>query len=110
MIPNINKIKYSDSGLFFLLAGPCVIEGEKMAFEIAESILKITEDLKIPFVFKGSYRKANRSRLDSFTGIGDKKALTILKNISDYFQIPVITDIHSTEEAAIAADYVDVLQ
>ena len=86
------------------------IEGEKMAFEIAEKIKLITESLKIPFIFKGSYRKANRSRLDSFSGIGDKKALEILKNIGSHFNIPTVTDIHTKEEAAMAAEYVDILQ
>lgn len=95
---------------FFLLAGPCVIEGEEMAFRIAEKIKTITDKLSIPFVFKGSYRKANRSRLDSFTGIGDEKALKILRKVSETFAIPTVTDIHENHEAAIAAEYVDVLQ
>ena len=95
---------------FFLLAGPCVIEDEEMPFEIAEKLVTITKSLDIPFVFKGSYRKANRSRLDSFQGIGDEKALNVLKNISQEFNIPVVTDIHAAEEAALAADYVDILQ
>ncbi len=110
MIPQINKLKNTDSGNFFLLAGPCAIEGEKMALEIAEKIVAISEKLKIPFVFKGSYRKANRSRLDSFTGIGDEKALKILRKVSETFNIPIVTDIHTAEEAAIAAEFVDVLQ
>jgi 2-dehydro-3-deoxyphosphooctonate aldolase (KDO 8-P synthase) len=110
MIPQIEKLKYSDSGNFFLIAGPCAIEGEEMALQIAEKINKICDQLKIPYIFKGSYRKANRSRLDSFTGIGDKKALVILKKAGSEFDIPVITDIHSAEEAAIAANYVDILQ
>lgn len=95
---------------FFLLAGPCVIEGEEMALRIAEHILEITRKLAIPYVFKGSYRKANRSRLDSFTGIGDEKALKILRKVGETFQIPTVTDIHANEEAARAAEYVDVLQ
>ncbi|MCD7932459.1 MAG: 3-deoxy-8-phosphooctulonate synthase [Tannerellaceae bacterium] len=95
---------------FFLMAGPCVIEGEEMALEIAEKIKGITDRLDIPFVFKGSYRKANRSRLDSFTGIGDEKALKILKKVSEAFQVPTVTDIHENHEAAMAAEYVDVLQ
>ncbi len=107
MIP---KLKHTDSGNFFILAGPCVIEGEEMAFQIAEHILDISNRLKIPFVFKGSYRKANRSRIDSFSGIGDEKALQILKKVGDTFQIPVVTDIHSADEAEMAAAYVDVLQ
>jgi 2-dehydro-3-deoxyphosphooctonate aldolase (KDO 8-P synthase) len=110
MIPDIKLLKNSDSGNFFLLAGPCVIEGEAMALEIAEKIVEITDRLKIPYIFKGSYRKANRSRLDSFSGIGDEKALKILKKVNDTFQIPTVTDIHSAEEADIAANYVDVLQ
>lgn len=95
---------------FFLLAGPCVIEGEEMALDIAETLLKSTSALEIPFVFKGSYRKANRSRLDSFTGIGDEKALRILRKVRETFHIPVVTDIHSAAEADMAAEYVDVLQ
>lgn len=107
MIP---KLKHTDSDNFFIFAGPCVIESEKMAFQIAEQILQICDKLKIPFVFKGSYRKANRSRIDSFSGIGDKEALQILRKIGETFQIPVVTDIHSASEAAMAAEYVDVLQ
>ena len=95
---------------FFLLAGPCVIEGEDMALRIAERVVKITDRLKIPYVFKGSYRKANRSRLDSFTGIGDEKALKVLAKVRDTFGVPVVTDIHAAEEAEMAAGYVDVLQ
>lgn len=100
----------SPTGNFFLLAGPCVIEGEKMALDIAEKVLESTSKLNIPYVFKGSYRKANRSRLDSFTGIGDLKALEILKKVGDTFGIPVVTDIHQPEEADIAAAFVDILQ
>lgn len=103
-------LKSSPSGNFFLLAGPCVIEGEEMALDIAEHILSLTSALSIPYVFKGSYRKANRSRIDSFTGIGDIKALEILRKVRDTFHIPVVTDIHSAEEAAMAAEYVDILQ
>ena len=110
MLAKINKLKHQRSGNFFLMAGPCAIEGENMAMEIAEKILSITNKLEIPFIFKGSYRKANRSRLDSFTGIGDKEALEILKKIGEYFNIPTVTDIHTPEEAVIAAKYVDVLQ
>ena len=106
MIP---KLRFQGEN-FLLLAGPCVIEGEEMAFEIAETILSITEKLHIPFVFKGSYRKANRSRIDSFQGIGDEKALSILKAVGEKFNIPTVTDIHSASEAALAAKYVDVLQ
>ncbi len=95
---------------FFLLAGPCVIEGEEMALRIAERVVEMTNRLEIPYVFKGSYRKANRSRLDSFTGIGDVKALEILKKVGTTFNIPTVTDIHSPEEAELAAEYVDILQ
>ena len=104
----INDLNKSEN--FFLMAGPCVIEGEDMALRIAEKIVGITERLHIPYVFKGSYRKANRSRLDSFTGIGDEKALKILRKVSETFNIPTVTDIHETTEAAMAAEYVDVLQ
>lgn len=104
------ELKNNPAGNFFLLAGPCVIEGEEMAMRIAERIVNITERLKIPYVFKGSYRKANRSRLDSFTGIGDEKALKILKKVHDTFGVPTVTDIHAAGEAALAAEYVDVLQ
>jgi 2-dehydro-3-deoxyphosphooctonate aldolase (KDO 8-P synthase) len=95
---------------FFLMAGPCVIEGEEMAMDIAEKLVEITGKLHIPYIFKGSYRKANRSRLDSFTGIGDEKALKILRKVHETFNIPVVTDIHESCEAAMAAEYVDVLQ
>lgn len=106
----IDYLKNSKSNNFFLLAGPCVIEGEEMALDIAEKMVKITSRLDIPYVFKGSYRKANRSRIDSFTGIGDEKALKILKKVSDTFGIPVVTDIHEACEAEMAAEYVDILQ
>jgi 2-dehydro-3-deoxyphosphooctonate aldolase (KDO 8-P synthase) len=95
---------------FFLLAGPCVIEGEDMAMRIAEHVVSLTRDRNIPYVFKGSYRKANRSRLDSFTGIGDENALRVLRRVRETFNIPVVTDIHSAEEAEMAAEYVDILQ
>lgn len=107
---NIEYLKSSKANNFFLLAGPCVIEGEEMALDIAEKMVKITSQLDIPYVFKGSYRKANRSRIDSFTGIGDEKALKVLKKVRDTFGIPVVTDIHAAEEAAMAAEYVDILQ
>lgn len=108
---NIQKyLSSSKTDNFFLLAGPCVIEGEEMALEIAETLLNVTSQLDIPYVFKGSYRKANRSRIDSFTGIGDQKALEILRKIRETFDIPVVTDIHSPEEASMAAEYVDILQ
>ena len=106
----IDKLQASKSGNFFLLAGPCVIEGEQMAMDIAGHVSEITKKLDIPYVFKGSYRKANRSRIDSFTGIGDVKALEILKKVRDTYGIPVVTDIHTNEEAAFAAEFVDILQ
>lgn len=107
---NIPKLKHTESGNFLLMAGPCVIEGEEMAMEIAEKVVAISDKLQIPYVFKGSYRKANRSRIDSFTGIGDVKALEILKKVGERFDIPTVTDIHSAEEAELAAQYVDILQ
>ena len=106
----VPKIKNTDSNHFFLLAGPCAIEGEEMALRIAERVVKMTSDLKIPYVFKGSFKKANRSRIDSFTGIGDEKALKILQKVSETFDIPTITDIHEVSDAAFAAEYVDILQ
>ena len=112
-IMNINiipQIKHTDSGNFFLLAGPCAIEGEEMAMKIAEPLITLTNKLQIPFVFKGSFKKANRSRIDSFSGIGDEKALKILRKISETFQVPTVTDIHTNEDAVMAAQYVDVLQ
>ena len=107
---NITNIKHADSGNFFLIAGPCVVESEENVFEIACTIKEITNRLKIPFIFKASYRKANRSRLDSFTGIGDEKALSIIKSVKDRLQLPTLTDVHTAEECAIAAQAVDVLQ
>ena len=95
---------------FLLIAGPCAIEGEKIALNIAEKLVSITSKLSIPLVFKGSYRKANRTKLDSFTGIGDMKALKILKKVNSEFNIPVITDIHAKDEAKLAAEYVDIIQ
>ncbi|MGB1041941.1 MAG: 3-deoxy-8-phosphooctulonate synthase [Tenacibaculum sp.] len=107
LIPNI---KHTDSNNFFLLAGPCAIESEDMAMRIAEKVISITDKLEIPYIFKGSFKKANRSRIDSFTGIGDEKALKILKKVSDTFNIPTVTDIHEVSDAEKAAEYVDVLQ
>lgn len=106
----IPQIKHTDSGNFFILAGPCAIEGEEMALRIAEHLTKISDHYKIPFVFKGSFKKANRSRIDSFTGIGDEKALKILRKVAETFQVPTITDIHTNEDAIKAAEYVDILQ
>lgn len=110
MILQLEKLKHTDSGNFFLLAGPCVIEDEHMAYPIVEHILEITNKLRIPFVFKASYKKANRTRIDSFMGIGDEKALSILDDIRNRYDIPVVTDVHNVEEAKRAADYVDMLQ
>jgi 2-dehydro-3-deoxyphosphooctonate aldolase (KDO 8-P synthase) len=110
MINNIPKIKNTGSGNFFVMAGPCAIEGEEMAFKIAEKILDITSRLEIPFIFKGSFKKANRSRIDSFTGIGVEKALSILKKIGTELDIPTVTDIHENKDAELAANFVDVLQ
>lgn len=107
LIPNC---KHTNSNQFFLLAGPCAIEGEDMALRIAEKVVEITHKLEIPYVFKGSFKKANRSRIDSFTGIGDEKALKILSKVAKTFDIPTITDIHEIEDAKKAAEYVDVLQ
>jgi len=110
---SLNSIPYlshTASMNFFLIAGPCVIESRDTAFYIAEKILEITNRYKIPYIFKGSYRKANRSRIDSFTGIGDEKALKILSEVGLTYKIPVITDIHEAREASVAAEFVDVLQ
>jgi len=109
-LQNIPKIKHTNSNNFFLLCGPCAIEGEDMALRIAEKVVTITNKLEIPYVFKGSFKKANRSRIDSFTGIGDEKALKILKKVSDTFNVPTVTDIHEISDAKLAAQYVDVLQ
>jgi len=106
----IPKIKHLDANNFFLLAGPCAIEGEEMAMRIAERVVEITDKLKIPYVFKGSFKKANRSRIDSFTGIGDEKALKILEKVAKEFNIPTVTDIHTENDALKAAEYVDILQ
>jgi len=107
---NIPNIKHLESNNFFLLAGPCAIENEEMAFRIAERLVTITDRLQIPLVFKGSFKKANRSRIDSFTGIGDEKALKILQKVSKEFNVPTVTDIHESSDADLAAAYVDVLQ
>jgi 2-dehydro-3-deoxyphosphooctonate aldolase (KDO 8-P synthase) len=106
----IPKIKNTNANNFFLLCGPCAIEGEEMALRIAERVVEITSKLEIPYVFKGSFKKANRSRIDSFTGIGDEKALKILRKVSETFDVPTITDIHEISDAALAAEYVDILQ
>lgn len=109
-LDKIPNIKHTDSNNFFLLSGPCAIEGEDMALRIAEKVVAITDKLEIPYVFKGSFKKANRSRIDSFTGIGDEKALKILRKVSETFNIPTVTDIHEINDAKLAAEYVDVLQ
>lgn len=109
-LQSLPKIKHVDANNFFLLCGPCAIEGEEMALRIAEKVVSITSKLKIPYVFKGSFKKANRSRVDSFTGIGDDKALKILRKVSETFDVPTITDIHEISDAEKAAEYVDVLQ
>ena len=109
-LSQIPNIKHTEANNFFLLAGPCAIEGEDMAMRIAEKVLEITNKLEIPYIFKGSFKKANRSRIDSFTGIGDEKALKILRKVSETFKIPTVTDIHGVSDAAMAAAYVDVLQ
>ena len=110
MLEQLPNIQHTNSGNFFLIAGPCAIEGTEMALEIAKHIKKVCNRLEMPFIFKGSYRKANRSRLDSFTGIGNEKALAILKKLGETLNIPTLTDIHTTEEATLAAKYVNVLQ
>ncbi len=110
ILQSIKHIKNIDKGNFFLLAGPCVVENESLTRDIARTVKAITEKLEIPYVFKASYRKANRSRSDSFTGIGDEKALEILAKIATDFELPIVTDIHTAQEAEIAAKYVDILQ
>jgi 2-dehydro-3-deoxyphosphooctonate aldolase (KDO 8-P synthase) len=106
----IPQLRHTHSGNFFLIAGPCVIESRELCFEVAEKIIAITDKLEIPYIFKSSYKKANRSKLDSFSGIGDKTALDILKEVRKQFKVPVLTDIHSVEEAYFASQYADVLQ
>jgi 2-dehydro-3-deoxyphosphooctonate aldolase (KDO 8-P synthase) len=109
-VKNIPGIRFAGSGNFLLLSGPCVIESEEIVFETAEHLVRLSEKYKIPFVFKSSYRKANRSRMDSFSGIGDKKALKILSSVRDRFNVPVVTDIHNPDEAEMAAEHADILQ
>ena len=110
MIQHLSNISHKDSKNFFLIAGPCAIESEDMAMRIAETVIKITDKYKIPYIFKGSFKKANRSRVDSFIGIGDEKALQILKKVGETFNIPTTTDIHENAHAELAAQFVDVLQ
>jgi 2-dehydro-3-deoxyphosphooctonate aldolase (KDO 8-P synthase) len=107
---NIPGIKFGETDNFLLIAGPCVVEGEGVVFEIAEHLVKLSEKYKLPYIFKASYRKANRSKIDSFAGIGDLKALKILAEVKKRYSVPVITDIHTPEEATVAAQYVDILQ
>ena len=109
-LQNIPKLKHLDSKQFFLIAGPCAIEGETMALKIAEQVCELTDKLRIPYIFKGSFKKANRSRIDSFTGIGDEKALKILRKVSETFEVPTLTDIHQIKDASMAASFVDILQ
>jgi 2-dehydro-3-deoxyphosphooctonate aldolase (KDO 8-P synthase) len=110
MLENLPNVKHIQSGQFFLIAGPCVVEDEAICFEVAEWVAGLCNTMEIPYIFKASYRKANRSRSDSFTGIGDQAALDILRKIKNRLKIPVITDIHAPEEASLAAEYVDILQ
>ncbi len=110
VIEGIPQIKHTETGNFFLIAGPCVIESEKLVFSVAERALEIADRLKVPYIFKSSYKKANRSRIDSFSGIGDEKALKILGRVRSELELPVLTDIHSVDEAAMAAEFVDILQ
>ncbi len=106
----IPRLKHLDNNSFFLIAGPCVVESEALCMEVAEKVSDICHRLGIPYIFKASYRKANRSRLDSFTGIGDEEALRILHKVGQQFDLPVTSDIHTDDEAALAAPYVDILQ
>ena len=110
MLLTVDKMKHTDSKNFFLIAGPCAIENEETAFEIAERVLELSNRYKIPYIFKGSFKKANRSRIDSFTGIGDERALEIIRRIGDKYDLPTTTDIHEVANAELAAEYVDVLQ
>ena len=110
ILTSIENIRHTDSGMFFLLAGPCVVESEQLVMTVAEKMCELTDQYKIPYIFKGSYRKANRSRNDSFTGIGDIEALKLLAKVKREFNVPVVTDIQNPEEAEMAAEYVDVLQ
>ena len=109
ILNHIPNLKHLDSGMFFVMAGPCVVENEEVMMRVAEKACAVTDTLKIPYIFKASYRKANRSRLDSFSGIGDEKALKLLAKVRSEFGVPTVTDIHNPEEAAMAAEYVDVL-
>ncbi len=107
---DIPNLKFVESDNFLLIAGPCVVESEEIVFTVAEQVIKLADKYRIPYIFKASYRKANRSKSDSFTGIGDRQALEILESVRKHLSVPVITDIHNPDEAAMAAEYVDVLQ
>ncbi len=110
MLPSLTNLKHTDTGNFFLMAGPCVVEDYENPYVVCEHLVGITDRMHIPFVFKASYRKANRSSVSSFTGIGDREALRLLRDVGERFAVPVVTDVHSADEARLAADYVDVLQ
>jgi 2-dehydro-3-deoxyphosphooctonate aldolase (KDO 8-P synthase) len=110
MLNTLKYIKHTDSGNFFLIAGPCVVESEEICFAVAEKMTRITNDLQIPYIFKASFKKANRSKVDSFTGIGDEKALEVIAKVKETFKVPVVTDIHTEADAKLAAQYVDILQ
>jgi 2-dehydro-3-deoxyphosphooctonate aldolase (KDO 8-P synthase) len=110
MLDRIENLRHRDSNNFFLFAGPCVVESEDLCMKIAEKVVNIADRLKIPYIFKASYRKANRSKSDSFTGIGDEKALKVLLKVKEHFNIPIVTDIHTEQEAEMASAYVDILQ
>ncbi|MES1226330.1 MAG: 3-deoxy-8-phosphooctulonate synthase, partial [Bacteroidota bacterium] len=110
MLPKLENLKHTNGKNFFLIAGPCVVESEEMTFKIAESVKAICDQLEIPLIFKASYRKANRTRSDSFKGIGDEVSLNILKSVKEKLALPVLTDIHESKDASLAAKYVDVLQ
>ena len=110
MLPNLSNLKHSDTGNFFLLAGPCVVEDEAITMQIAETIKQLTDKYKIPVIFKASYKKANRSSLHSFSTIGDEKALRILEKVKIELELPIVTDIHTSEEAEMAASVADILQ
>ena len=110
MIPSLPRLHHTDSGNFLLIAGPCVVEDHENSFVVCEHLAAICDRLHIPFAFKASYRKANRSSVTSFTGIGDREALQVLRSVGVCFDVPAVTEIHTAEEAAMAADYADVLQ
>lgn len=110
MIHELKGLKYTDTNNFFLIAGPCVVESEELVMHVAEKVSAVCDKHKIPYILKASYVKANRSKLDSFTGIGNEEALSIIKKAGEKYVVPTVTDIHTAEEAALAAKYVDILQ